>query len=273
MNFSDQRYVYRNLRLNSVNLPKLIGGLVDDQFTGYAVLTTNDRDLKLMFDFGGFLGAALDGKPVPAGGEAKAVLPFHEDGALIDIVELPSRLVQIMWGIFFGTNLTGELPTELVDLEGLTSKYDGKVASGALVLYQKGSPSAVMSVEDGERQFVTSEEEFRQLYDEEGTTLALFSFDNAHQAGPAAALKNFFKTLEKSDNDVREALIRKVKEYYPQDVQTLVALVEREFKGPQDLEPVLEKVEEYIRLFVDSGITHGFITDLRETAAREIKTE
>ena len=272
MYFPEQRFVYRNLRLDSVNFPKLMSDLMDDQFTGCVVLTTHDHDLKLMFDFGGFLGATFDGEPVAAGVEVQAIWPFRKGGASIDVVELPSRLVQIMGEVSLGVNLTGEIPTELVNFEGLATTYGERIANGALVLYERGSPCAVISIEDGKWIFATSEEEFRQRYDKEGMTLVLFSFDNASQAEPIADLQRFFRIFEKSDDHVPEALIRKIKEYYPHGVETLVTLVEREFKGPQDLEPVLAKVEEYIRLFVDSGVTDGFITDLRETVARVIRT-
>ena len=272
MHFSEQQFVYRNLRLDSVNFPNLLSNLADDQFTGCAALTSNDHTLNLMFNFGSFLGATFDGMPVTAGEEAKAVSLLHEGGASIDVIELPSQLVEILQEIALGTNLTGELPTELVDLKGLADKYRETVSSGALVLYKRGSPCAIIAIEDGEWSYTTPKEEFQQRYDEKGTTLALFAFDKAHQAKAAVDLQQFFKISKKSDDHVREALIRKIKEYYPHGVEALVTLVEREFKGPQDLEPVLAKVEEYIKLFVDSGIKDGFIADLRETAARELQS-
>jgi hypothetical protein len=272
MHFSEQQFVYRNLRLDSVNFPNLVSNLVDDQFTGCAVLTTNDHTLNLMFNFGGFLGATFDGKPVTAGEEARAVSLLHEGGASIDVIELSGQLVEILEEVALGTNLTGELPTELVNLNGLADKYRETVTSGAVVLYKRGSPCAVIAIEDGEWLFATPEEEFRQRYDEKGTMLALFAFDKAHQAEAAVDLQKFFNTFNQSVDHVREALIRKIKDYYPHGVETLVTLVERDFKGPQDLEPVLAKIEEYIKLFVDSGIKHGFIADLRETAARELQS-
>ena len=272
MHFSEQQFVHRNLRLDSVNFPNLMSNLVDDQFTGCAVLTTNDHNLTLMFNFGGFLGATFDGKPVTAGKEARAVSLLDKGGASIDVIELPGQLVEILEEIALGTNLTGELPTELVNLNGLADKYRETVSSGAVVLYKRGSPCAVIAIEDGEWLFATPEEEFRQRYDERGTTVALFAFDKAHQAEVALDLQKFFDTVRKSGGHVREALIRKIKEYYPHGVETLVTLVEREFTGPRDLESVLARVEEYINLFVDSGIKKGFIADLRETAARELKS-
>jgi hypothetical protein len=272
MHFSEQQFVYRNLRLDSVNFPNLMSNLADDQFTGCAVLATNDHNLSLMFNFGSFLGATFDGMPVTAGGEAKAVSLLREGGASVDVIELPSQLVEILQEIALGTNLTGELPTELVNLKGLADKYREMVSSGAVVLYKRGSPCAVIVIEDGEWLFATPEQEFRQRYDEKGATLALFSFDRAHQAKAAVDLQKFFNTFKKSVDHVREALIRTIKDYYPTGVETLVNLVEREFKGPRDLEPVLARVEEYIKLFVDSGIKNGFIADLRETAARELQS-
>ena len=271
MHFAEQQFVYRNLRLDSVNFPNLMSNLVDDQFTGCVVLTTNDHDLKLMFNFGSFLGATLDGKPVTAGGESKAVSLLQEGGASIDVIELPGQLVGILQEIALGNNLTGELPTELVNLNGLADKYRETVASGAVLLYKRGSPCAVIAIEDGEWFFATPEEEFRQRYDEKGTTLALFSFDKVPQGKTAVELQKFFDTFKKSVDHVREALILKIKEYYPTGVETLVTLVERELKGPRDLESVLVRVEEYIKLFVDSGIKDGFIADLRETAVRELQ--
>lgn len=268
MHFSEQQFVHRNLRLDSVNFPNLMSNLADDQFTGCAVLTTNDHNLNLLFNFGSFLGATFDGMPVTVGEEAIAVSLVQEGSASIDVIELPSQLVEILWETALGTNLTGELPTELVNLKGLADKYRETVASGAVVLYKRGSPCGVIAIEDGEWLFVTPEEEFRQRYDEKGATLALFAFDKAHQAKAAFDLQKFFGTVRESDDHVREALIRKIKEYYPHGVEALVTLVEQEFKGPQDLESVLEKVEEYIKLFVDSGIKNGFIADLRETAVR-----
>ena len=270
MQFSEQQFVHRNLRLDSVNFPNLMSNLADDQFTGCAVLTTNDHNLNLMFNFGSFLGAIFDGMPVTAGEEAKVVSLLKVGGASIDVVELPGQLVEILWETALGTNLTGELPTELVDLQGLAEKYRETVASGAVLLYKRGSPCAVIAIEDGEWLFATPEEEFRQRYDEKDTTLALFAFDKAHQVKAAFDLQKFFGTARKSAYHVREALIRKIKEYYPHGVEALVTLVEREFKGPKDLEPVLAKIEEYIKLFVDSGIKNGFIADLKETVAREL---
>jgi hypothetical protein len=272
MHFSEQRFVYRDLRLDSVNFPNLMSNLADDQFTGCAALTSNDHNLTLMFNFGSFLGATFDGMPVEAGEETKAVSLLHEGGASIDVIELPSQLVEILQEIALGTNLTGELPTELVNLKGLADKYKETVSSGALVLYKRGSPCGVITIEDGEWFFATPEEEFKKRYEERDTTLALFAFDKAHQAKAAVDLQQFFKTFKKSDGHVHEALIRKIKEYYPHGVEALVTLVEREFKGPRDLEPVLAKVEEYIKLFVDSGIKNGFIADLRETAARALNS-
>ena len=268
MHFSEQQFVHRNLRLDSVNFPNLMNNLADDQFTGCAVLTTNDHNLNLMFNFGSFLGSAFDGKPVPAGGEAKAVSFLQEGGASLDVIELPSQPVEILWETAVGSNLTGELPTELVNLNGLAEKYRETVGSGAVVLYKRGSPCAIIGIEDGEWLFVTPEEEFRQRYNEKGTTLALFAFDKAHQAKAAFDLQKFFNTVGKLDEHVREALIRKIKEYYPRGVETLVTLVERELKGPRDLESVLKKIEDYITLFIDSGIKNGFIAELRETAVR-----
>jgi hypothetical protein len=272
MHFSEQQFVHRNLRLDSVNFPNLMSNLADDQFTGCAVLTTNDHNLNLIFNFGSFLGATFDGMAVTAGEEAKVVSLLREGGASIDVIELPSQLVEILQETALGTNITGELPTELVNLKGLADKYREMVSSGAVVLYKRGSPCAVIAIEDGEWFFATPEEEFRKRYDEKGTTLALFAFDKAHQAKAAVDLQKFFSIFRKSDGHVREALIRKIKEYYPHGVEALVTLIEREYKGPRDLEPVLAKVEEYIKLFVDSGIKHGFIADLRETAARELQS-
>lgn len=197
MHFSEQQFVHKSLRLDSINFPNLLSNLADDQFTGCAVLTTNDHNLNLMFNFGSFLGATFDGMPVTAGGEAKAVSLLYEGGASVDVIDLPSQLVEILWETALGTNLTGVLPTELVNLNGLAEKYRETVASGAVVLYKRGSPCAVIVIEDGEWLFVTPEEEFRQRYDEKGTMLALFAFDKAHQAKAAFDLEKFFDTVRK----------------------------------------------------------------------------
>ena len=191
MHFSEQQFVYRNLRLDSVNFPNLMSNLADDQFTGCAVLATNDHNLSLMFNFGSFLGATFDGMPVTAGGEAKAVSLLREGGASVDVIELPSQLVEILQEIALGTNLTGELPTELVNLKGLADKYREMVSSGAVVLYKRGSPCAVIAIEDGEWLFATPEQEFRQRYDERGPRSPFFRLIGPTRRKPPSICKNF----------------------------------------------------------------------------------
>jgi hypothetical protein len=180
------------------------------------------------------------------------------------VVEVPKRLARLMWEITMGVDLTGKIPTDIVDLKGFLSKHRGKSANGVLTLYKNGLPRAFMSLKQDSWQFETPKEEFLKLYEEEGVKLALFSLDKLKPLGSVVELPNVLRYMSEPADYGIEGLMKKLKERYPKAKQPLVDLVRREFKGPKDLESVLEKLKEYIHLFVDGDIRDDFIETLRD---------
>lgn len=270
MNLTGGRFIHSELRLNAINFDELINDLIDDGFIGYVSLRADDREFKLIFDSGEFLGMTSDGEPVMDGSEATCGLPRQGGSGFIDVVEIPKRLARMIWDISIGVNLTGKIPTDIVDLNGLLSKYKGKFAYGVLTLYKNGFPQAFMSFEHDKWQFETPKEELLRLYEEKGVTLALFSLDKVKFHGSVAKLQKVLIYMNEPADYGLEDLIQRLKEHYPQAKQPLADLVKREFKGPKDLESVLKKLKEYIKLFVDGDIDNDFIEILRDAVIRKI---
>jgi hypothetical protein len=235
-----------------------------DGLSGFVRVTAKNRSLVLLFDTGEFQGALYDGKPVRAGEEAAAAESFSGGGAFLSVVEVPAEQAPIMAGVFFGEKILGDLSASLINLKELVKKYRGSIRTGALILNNEELGAGVVGIEVGKWLIKTPRDEFERIYMDEKTELSLYSFDKIPERGTGAVLQRFWENFEKPDTRIRDVILRMIGDRYPQNTDALVSLVEREYNRPEDLESLLEKIEEYLNLFVDGRNAGEFTAEMRE---------
>lgn len=253
MELPGQRVLHDLLSLEAVNLGRFVEELAGHGFCGFVRLRAQGRALRLLFDSGQFQGARLDDTPIEAGMEAEAVRPFAGAGATLSAVEIPPEQSPILAAVYFGKEIFADLPARMVNLTELVKQYQGAVQNGVLLLANKKLGVGVVLVAGGKWSVATSREEFGKIYADGDSRLALYSTDEPASRAPSMDLAAFLGPLTPppaATPAAGGAIAAVLEDAYPGKVGPLRDWLEREYRGPADLERALAHIREYVELFL-----------------------
>ena len=238
------------LGLETVNVGRFVGELVAGGFCGFIRLTAKGHELYLIFDSGQFQGGRLDGAAVAAGSEAAAVKPFVGAGATVRVVEIPAAQAPVLAIVYFGREVFADLPARMVNLTELVNQYHAAIRNGVLVLAHKKLGAGLVTINNGKWNVATDRGEFGKLYGDADSKLTLYSSDDVADPPASTNLDAFIGALSVSAAGAAAAIAAVLENAYPGKVGALRDWVEREYRGPGDLERTLAHIREYVELFI-----------------------